>query len=1376
MAWIDMWTGAWASLWGVNVPEPELMGDYYNTQVEIYADTAFGTLSDIIHARTEPTVLSELKGHGAGSFKVSKNDEKILKNPKILEYRNYVKIRLNGNVIGGFIIQTKRTVIVGAGEESDEKWEISGEGPRSWSRDASVYPPKGLQNSSAETRYFNFSTERGSWYNPTDWNWAEMGWSWNNVVNGAPKGHAPANWPDAWGARWIWQTYAENHPPGYCYFRHEFTVSGTPGQVLKYALFIAADDAAEVFVDGEQKAVIEPPGWHDTTRVELELTPGDHVIGVKAYNMPLADPSAPNPRNPGEILTALFSYGDSSAPTPAVLVNHSGMADTWRVNGYPEFEPGWTTGDVLLTLLNEAKSRGVRFANNFTPTFSSGFDSAGEPWGTPVPWSFEVGSTYEDVFSAAEELGCDIFVDPDTLELNVWNKRGADRSLSGLLKGPLVEARRNLANNPSPAVGGSTPTSWVLNRPSNGTLAVPTTKGEVKYTATVASGLTEGVVPRSTSTLASGTFAAGRIDIKGQSTLVGLTSYAILHNGSEIARSANFTFTGDWQTIDIPSSIASSSGGVVGLYVYIPTQRSTDVLWLRKPVIEPVSGVGGVAGEFFDGDTADDLVNLAHYRWLSTPGNSSSIQEVPSQFGGIVDFSPGHNLVTADETGQAEIANTLMLRTPEGWTETTAEDTTSISKFGRVETQMSTNLTSKGAENLVQELFRQKALPEVSATFDIVPVAGMIPFLNFDVGDWVSAPGEVPGYKESRRVMSISFAEDSKTGLPLYALEFDTIFKDRQTELEKWLSRVSNSSAIGGGFTNSSNLPPTVVTKPPGTPQGVIPDAPTGLVVSSLGKYQPDGVSSSDYGLTWNAVVTGTGFGSVEVSQYEVWGRLQTETEGTHLTTVFDTMAYLPGFRPGDTWVFKVRAISPSGGPGNFSNEVALQAEEPLVALDAPSKPTLLTAVGSVTVQWDGKLGGNPAPPFVRYVRVERSPAGANTWQTVGVLTSFSMSDMTATTGLTYDYRLIAVDTYGNSSAPSVKETIQVKGVNSGDITGGLASNNLVANGSFEDGFDPFWKILTSVSGATATVLSSGSFSGARYLRLVRNSEPVGSEIELAVGQESSYFIPISSVGEFGYFVSAKAASSVAASPGNFSLRAYWFLSDKTTPASASYSTVVDKVDLTSSAAYFTGRVYPPADARYMRVVVVNAKPATTIFVDDIVAREAITPNMLGQDVILAEHMSAGSVTTNALQAGSVTTEILDAGAVRAENIYAGAIQVSHLSPSVGSSIDISANSSVNILINKTNQLEGDLGETTNAVNQLTTYYSFGPDGAIIGQTDSAFKLHLKNDRIEILENGIVVSYWDSGRMVVRSFVGEEVVLGNHKLEKYGTGTVVRAI
>ena len=439
MALIDMWAGAWSDLWGIDVPDAQTMGDYYNTQVEIYVDTAFGTLVDILNARRDPTTLSELKGHGAGSFKISKNDPKIQKNPKLLEYRNYVKIRLNGDVIGGFIIQNKRSIIIGEGEESAEAWEISGEGPRSWSRDASVYPSKGLKNSSAETRYFNFSTERGSWYEDAKWPYATMRWGWD--VAGNPKGHAPAEWPDVPGARWIWNSpYDGNDPLGYCYFRHEFTTTGAPGSLTKFAFFVAIDDSGEIYVDGELKATLEGHAWYETTRVELELEPGDHVIGIKAYNYQ-AD-------GPGELIAALLSYGDPNAPSPATLINHTGMANTWRVNGYPEVEPGWTIGDVLLTLLNEAKDRGVRFANNFTPTFNDTVDSSGTPWADPVSWSFSVGSTFEDVITSAEELGCDIWVDPDTLQIHARAKRGSDRSLVGQLNGTLIEARTNRILNP----------------------------------------------------------------------------------------------------------------------------------------------------------------------------------------------------------------------------------------------------------------------------------------------------------------------------------------------------------------------------------------------------------------------------------------------------------------------------------------------------------------------------------------------------------------------------------------------------------------------------------------------------------------------------------------------------------------------------------------------------------------------------------------------------------------------------------------------------------------------------------------------------------------------------------------------------------------
>jgi hypothetical protein len=43
-----------------------------------------------------------------------------------------------------------------------------------------------------------------------------------------------------------------------------------------------------------------------------------------------------------------------------------------------------------------------------------------------------------------------------------------------------------------------------------------------------------------------------------------------------------------------------------------------------------------------------------------------------------------------------------------------------------------------------------------------------------------------------------------------------------------------------------------------------------------------------------------------------------------------------------------------------------------------------------------------------------------------------------------------------------------------------------------------------------------------------------------------------------------------------------------------------------------------------------------------------------------------------------------------------------------------------------------------------------------------------------MLENGIVVSYWNAGQMYVTQLVAEKLTMGNHQIEKYGTGTVVR--
>lgn len=129
----------------------------------------------------------------------------------------------------------------------------------------------------------------------------------------------------------------------------------------------------------------------------------------------------------------------------------------------------------------------------------------------------------------------------------------------------------------------------------------------------------------------------------------------------------------------------------------------------------------------------------------------------------------------------------------------------------------------------------------------------------------------------------------------------------------------------------------------------------------------------------------------------------------------------------------------------------------------------------------------------------------------------------------------------------------------------------------------------------------------------------------------------------------------------------------------------------------------------------------------------------------------------------------IEANAITANHIEAGSIGVTHLSPSVGDSIDISANDTITIIA-------GELADTTSNLEEMQTVYSFSPTEAVISSPGSNFTLALDNDSIEIREGGVPVSWWNSGQMHVPSFVGETVILGNHQLEKYGTGTVMRAL
>jgi len=391
------------------------MGMSEGIELEVYKyNNPLGSTPDwILPGRKAPKYLEELKGSGGGSFFLPRTNPTYVADPEVLDSRNLCRLKVDGTVVGAFILGARSSRILSEGGYRDHGFDISGEGLKTWFDDASIFPSEGLATESAKNRHFNFATERGTWYNPSDW---ITPFDLGPVLGPTRWAEAPNKWPeDAKSARWVWgSAYSSTMPTEPCYFRWEVTIT-TPGA---HALYVAADDAFILYVDGAK--VASGKGWEEASRIEVPLSAGDHVIAFVANNELLEEGT---PRGPAGLAAALTRVQADKE----VMVGVSGTTD-WKVFPYPTSIPGWPVGEILLKLLDEAEGRGVMFPQWITPTFTDTHDSYGNPWTDLAEWSFSVGQSLKEVVDSLEEF-YDIWIDPLTLELHVVPTRGEVRDL-----------------------------------------------------------------------------------------------------------------------------------------------------------------------------------------------------------------------------------------------------------------------------------------------------------------------------------------------------------------------------------------------------------------------------------------------------------------------------------------------------------------------------------------------------------------------------------------------------------------------------------------------------------------------------------------------------------------------------------------------------------------------------------------------------------------------------------------------------------------------------------------------------------------------------------------------------------------------------------
>lgn len=388
------------------------------------------TFLDLLPEAIAPSFLNELKADGAGSFRLPVESLRLRDTPEIVNSRNVVQHEIDGEIQGAWLLRNCHKILVGKGESAELFYEFSGPGLRDWLHDAVVYPSgvQPLSKKKAGTRYFNFACAAGSWYRPTAWVPVTATVLVGDVTSANPWIYAPIGWPDVPQAKWIWDRDSRTVAPvGDVYFRKTFTTMAD----LSFALFATADDNFQAYLDGIPiLSANSVNGWTQLYRGDLDLPAGDHVLAIKATNS----------GGPAGVMASLFSYQDAKLAQPSQLITFTG--DTgWLCSAYPTTPPGWTPGEILRVLMEEAKARGVDTLMNMPLGFTDALDSDGEPWEGIYDWAFDVGAEYLNVIESMEGMAVEVAVHPATFALMAYNAQGTDKSEQVGIRQPIVFRR-----------------------------------------------------------------------------------------------------------------------------------------------------------------------------------------------------------------------------------------------------------------------------------------------------------------------------------------------------------------------------------------------------------------------------------------------------------------------------------------------------------------------------------------------------------------------------------------------------------------------------------------------------------------------------------------------------------------------------------------------------------------------------------------------------------------------------------------------------------------------------------------------------------------------------------------------------------------------
>lgn len=290
----------------------------------------------------------------------------------------------------------------------------------------------------------------------------------------------------------------------------------------------------------------------------------------------------------------------------------------------------------------------------------------------------------------------------------------------------------------------------------------------------------------------------------------------------------------------------------------------------------------------------------------------------------------------------------------------------------------------------------------------VISEVDSLPLVDYRAGDWITAPTVSHG--EKVRVQEIDLSMRQGEGLSC-SIALNDIKYDASVRQAKKLKGITGGAALAGsegGTTASSDRDHRV------------PKAPLGLIVQTDAYIGSDGFAHGLATASWSAVTEATNNTAIEISNYLVEWKLHKDGAPWHSAGTTDkTQLGFGGLDCGTQIEVRVRAVPTySDKPGEWSEVFVATVESDTTPCSVPSKPTVSSELGVVTIHWDGKTaaGGQMEADF-DHIEVGE---GINAAGMQVISATQSGQGAYVITGLTggsqHSYALRSVDHAGNRS------------------------------------------------------------------------------------------------------------------------------------------------------------------------------------------------------------------------------------------------------------------------------------------------------------------------------------------------------------------------